>query len=547
MSDTRKIPGSPYDTEALPQVDPRKTVVGGPRNPHVKLIAQDPGRDTLQAPAVRPAKGRKRRENFMAGCLAIGGALTAFACVAGIVAAILLPGMYRSQRPEMQAIWCNRAQKVMMDFVCDWKPTPAFEFIPTLGSTEDPNFDPMSILTPVTSTPGGAATESSMNITPFAASLNVAALPTLTNTPVLVQPTLTQTPTPSPSPNFTATPIPTATLLPLPVSYKLDLSKLFYQAQTWNNCGPATLSIGLSYFGYRQNQAIAARYLKPNPEDKNVSPYQMVSYVNQVASAENPTNALTRVGGDLELLKRLISHEFPVIIEKGYDVNDLGWMGHYLLIVGYDDILQELYTYDSFLGHGNSQGLPEDYSHITEYWRHFNNTFIVLYDPIRQDELLDLLGAHADAKSAAEIALERARQDVTDHPEDGWSWFNLGHSYTLLGNYEQAVQAFDQAFTHDMPWRVLWYLHQPFTAYFAMGRYNDILTLADTVQAGTVYVEELFYYRGAVYAAQGDTAGAKAEFDRALQYNSNFQAARIARDALDTGQFTTNLVLSVGT
>ena len=483
---------------------------------------------------------------MMGGCFAIIGALIAFACVAGIVVAILLPSIYRNQRPEMQEIWCNRASKIRASFVCDWKPTPPFENLPAVGGT--PVDDPFLILTPATGTPdetgslnGGGAEIGNF---PTAQPLPVQLLPTETPIPTV---TATFTPTPLPPTALpTAVPTLTPTPIPHPAAYKFDTSAITYQAQTWNNCGPATLTMALSLFGDRDHQSVAARYLKPNPEDKNVSPYQMVNYVNQVMAATLPVNALYRTGGDLDLLKTLVSYGFPVLIEKGYEVSDLGWMGHYLLIIGYDDAQQTFYTYDSYLGHGNSQGLPEDYTELEYYWRHFNYTFIALYDPLREDQLRLLLGDLADPLTAAQRTLLRASQQINENPQDNWAWFNLGRSYTMLGDHQRATGAYDQAFLAGMPWRTLWYLHDPYISYFAVGRYDDILTHAQATESTTVYVEETFYYRGAVLAARGDIQGAINQFNRALSFNNNYQEARTARDALQNGSYNANFILTYG-
>jgi tetratricopeptide (TPR) repeat protein len=313
----------------------------------------------------------------------------------------------------------------------------------------------------------------------------------------------------------------------------------------WNNCGPATLSMALSFFGYRNHQEVAARYLKPNGEDKNVSPYQMVNYVNQQVT-DVSVNALTRIGGDMHLLKVLLANNFPVIIEKGYEVDDLDWMGHYLLLVGYDDALQVFYSYDSYLGHGNSQGLQESYSDVAYYWKHFNQTFIVLYEPWQQAQVLALLGSRAEPFTAAQQALDIAKTQVQFNSQDNWAWFNIGSAYTELGDYERAAQAFDQAFILGMPWRTLWYLHQPYQAYLAVGRYDDILAHTQATERTTVYVEETFYYRGAVLALAGNTQGANEAFSQALTYNRNFEPARLAREALQNGSFNKSLILNVG-
>ncbi|MBZ0294546.1 MAG: C39 family peptidase, partial [Anaerolineae bacterium] len=130
-----------------------------------------------------------------------------------------------------------------------------------------------------------------------------------------------------------------------PSSFHLDGFNFEYQG--WNNCGPATLTYTLSYFGYTDDQTRAAHWLKPNNEDKNVSPEEMVAYVN-TQIPEIAVYALRRYDGDLDLLKTLLANRFPVIIEKGYDPppHDKGWMGHYLLVAGYDDSTQKVTTYD---------------------------------------------------------------------------------------------------------------------------------------------------------------------------------------------------------
>jgi hypothetical protein len=529
------------------------------------------GMRTSGGPHVTPRRRSRRRQNCLGGCLSIGGALLAFSCVALIAASFILPSLYRSQRPEIQSIWCSRAQRVNADFVCDWKPTPPFESLPTLSSAPadgQPTLDPFLILTPATATPAsgnssGASgpsatpigTEASLNSTPFqmdAAQNFVVITATPSQTPALsatpqplavqaqTSPTPTLAPSATPSPTQAASP----TALPLPASYKLETQRLTFQYQTWNNCGPANLSMALSFFGYGNNQEVAARFLKPNREDKNVSPYQMAQYVNEQVSSV-PVRALYRVGGDLTLLKALLANNFPVVVEKGYDVDDLGWMGHYLFLIGYDDAKGQFYGYDSYLGHGNLQGLPESYSSLEYYWEHFNNTFIVLYDPAREAELMALLGPRADPLEATRYALEVAKNKVSANPNDNWAWFNVGSAYTHLGDYERGAQAFDQAFILGMPWRTLWYLHDPYIAYFAMGRYEDILAHTQATESTTVYVEETFYYRGAVYAMQGDANRAIDQFTAALQYNNNFQAARIAREAVQNGTFSQDLVLTL--
>jgi tetratricopeptide (TPR) repeat protein len=323
----------------------------------------------------------------------------------------------------------------------------------------------------------------------------------------------------------------------LPPSHKLDINRLRHEYQRWNNCGPTTLTMGLSYFGYPDNQLPAAYYLKPNTEDKNVNPWEMVSFVNEVASQTTNVRALYRPGGDFDLIKQLLVADFPVIIEKGFEPPDEDWMGHYLLLIGYNDGEGVLFTYDSYMGHGDFQGLREPYAKIERYWWHFNNTFIVLYPSERETEVLQILGERADLNRAYELAAVAAQIRAQADAQDAWAWFNIGDALTHLGYYQQATDFFNAAFDIGLPWRTLWYRHTPLEAFYQSGKFNTVLYLVQQAKLTTPYVEEWHYYHGLVFASHGRVADAKAQFNQALTYNSNFQPARDAIAALDAGTF----------
>jgi tetratricopeptide (TPR) repeat protein len=334
-----------------------------------------------------------------------------------------------------------------------------------------------------------------------------------------------------------------STTPPLPATFRLNVNANNHIYQGWNNCGPATLTMSLTYFGHVKDQQPAATFLKPNGEDKNVSPWEMVDYVNEAASATTNVKALYRPGGNMELLRRLLANNFPVVIEKGYEPEGYEWMGHYLFLIGYDNNDQVFLTYDSFSGHGNYQGLRESYDYIEHYWEHFGNTFIVIYQPEREEELLELLGELADLDRAYQIQAQNAQVTASEEPENGWAWFNIGDALTHLGQYQQATDYFRVAFQKNMPWRTLWYRHTPFEAFYQTGDFETVLRMVQNTKLTTPYVEELHYYHGMVFASQGRPEDARAQFNQALRYNSNYDAAREALNALNegnTGYFVTS-------
>lgn len=371
--------------------------------------------------------------------------------------------------------------------------------------------------------------------------------PSVTSTPVAVVPTASPTveaTSATPAPTRTATSLPTPTpVTPEPtalgrVSTSLNANRLYgftHIQQDWNNCGPANVTMALSYYGWAEDMTVASTYLKTDREDKNVSPGELVSFVNE----ETGVRAITRIGGDLDLLRTLLANNFPVIIETGYMFEGYDWIGHYRTLVAYDDSQQIFYIYDSFLGAGDSgQGITETYRALDEHWRAFNRTFIVIYQQEREGEVAAILGDLADPQLAAAHALEVAQEEATANPQDSFAWFNMGTAFTRLGQFEDAAVAFDQARRvefPELPWRMLWYQFGMYEAYFNVGRYEDVLSLVEiNLINGGQYVEETFYWQGRVYAAQGLTSQAAESYRRALSQNSHYTAARQALDALNS-------------
>ena len=347
--------------------------------------------------------------------------------------------------------------------------------------------------------------------------------------------TLEPTPLPSlpsatPDLGPTFTPLVQPTAIPAPPSARL--SNIRYEEQGWNNCGPTTMTMALSYYGYSEKQYAAARWMKPHTEDKNVSPWQMVRFVHENTGLK----ALYRYGGTIDLLKRLIAAGFPVVIEKGFQPAGEDWMGHYLLLMGYDDAQQRFLAYDSYLGHGNGNGLPHPYSVLDENWRHFNRVFIVVYEPSREMALREVLGDYADRCMAIRL---RWKRRAPKRPATPTTMGLVQHGDVLhpVERLPNAEVAYDQAFQLQLPWRMLWYQFGPYEAYFNVGRYDDVLTLAEANRNITPYVEETYYWKGVVYAAQGNTQSALQELDRALFYNRNFIPAQEAKAQVEAGTF----------
>jgi hypothetical protein len=339
-------------------------------------------------------------------------------------------------------------------------------------------------------------------------------VPSSTFTPPAVQPTLTPVVPPGPRQAARSTPAAVEDANVLLTGFK-------HIYQTWNNCGPATMSMNLSYYGWPGGQADAAKFLKPDAEDKNVSPHEMVAFAQSAGF-----NAIMRVNGSPVLLKQFLQARIPVLIEKGFEPDPKdGWEGHYELIVGYNDSRREFVAMDSYTGPNQSV----TFDALDWYWSHFNRTFIIVYTGEQTDTVMQLLGADADPASNSAAALAAAQAQAAADPSNPFTWFNMGTNFAALGEYESAANAYDRARSLGLPWRMPWYQFGLFEAYYHTGRYDDVLTLADATLKITPYVEELWYYRGLVYQARGEINAAREQYRQALVYNPNF---RLAADAL---------------
>ncbi len=340
-------------------------------------------------------------------------------------------------------------------------------------------------------------------------------------------PTPVGTPSPTPTPEGTPTPTPPPTPTATPLPPRVYLDGVRHEYQTWNNCGPATLSMALSFWGWRGFQTTTAEYLKPNPRDKNVSPYEMQNFVEE----RTDLGFLWRLGGDLDLLRRLLAAGFPVMVEKGFIGPGFeGWMGHYTLVVGYDDAQETFVTFDSYRG----PDYPITYKQFLTDWRAFDYLFLLPYPQDREAEVWALLGPWADEAWAARQALERARvetQTLRGRPLF-FAWFNLGTAHVRLREYVDAAYAYDMAFSvyaalppEERPWRVMWYQTGPYWAYYYSGRYQDVINLATTTLSAMSepILEESYYWRALAREALGDRAGAIADLEEAVRLNPNFR------------------------
>ncbi len=354
------------------------------------------------------------------------------------------------------------------------------------------------------------------------------------------------TPEPPPAKTDTPSPSPTPTVIPTPLPQQIDLKNVIYvdQHNRWNYCGPANLTMALKFWGWDGNRDDVARAIKPGTvdekdfiqagkSDKNVMPYEMVDFVNE----QTEFRALSRQGGEINLLKNFLAAGFPVLVEKGYYEADYtgktAWLGHYQFVTGYNDqdgyfIVQDTYN--------DGPDFHIAYEPFKEGWRSFNYVFLVVYPPEKEQKIKTILGYWNDESWARQHALETAIAEETqlEGNDRFFAIFNQGTSLVKLQRYEEAATAYDRAFTlyaelgeenTQRPYRIVWYQTGPYFAYFYTGRYQDVINLADYTLNDTISsptLEESLYWRAMAEYALGDYQTAYADMRETVRLNPHF-------------------------
>ena len=358
-----------------------------------------------------------------------------------------------------------------------------------------------------------------------------------TLTALMPTPTATYTPEPTTrtTPENTAIPSPTPNPTPIPTAVQLE--GVMQEYQRLNSCGPTNLALALRYWGWVGEQVDIERVVKPRLEDLNVTPQEMLTYVQE----HTQQDAVLRFGGTVDLLKRLVAAGYPVLVERGYvnlDEEWKGWMGHYGVVDGYDDAKNAVHIPDTVNGN-----IWIDYDTLQKFWDQFSGTYLVIFPPEEREIVLGLLGDHADPEYNLDYTLKlfRERSENVDRSEQYFAYYSLGELLVMKKDYVNAAEAFDNAFevygwlpVDDRPWRMLWYQVGPYEAYYYTGRYKDVISLTykTITDASTPALPETFLWSGRANVALGNTQTAIFDFKRALQWHPGWPPALAELKAL---------------
>lgn len=296
----------------------------------------------------------------------------------------------------------------------------------------------------------------------------------------------------------------------------------YHVFQSFNNCAPAGLSIALSYYGISKSQEELAAELRPynNPQgvndDKSTVPQELADKAREFGLLP-----YYRVNGDIDILKQFIALDMPVLMRTLLQADED--FAHYRVVKGYDETTREIIQDDSYQG----KNLRYSYSDFLDLWQEFNYEYLVLVPSDKTGVVEKVLGEEVDPAVAFRNAARRAEDELAANPNDVRARFNLSTSLYGAGDYERSVAEFEKIESR-LPYLKMWYQMQPIQAYFELGNYGRVLALTESILARNISYSELYILRGQVYLEQDRPDLARAEFEKAVFYNKNSEAAREA-------------------
>ena len=293
--------------------------------------------------------------------------------------------------------------------------------------------------------------------------------------------------------------------------------------QTFNNCGPASLSMLLSYYEYTVSQQELGAKLRPYQHPTGDNDDKSVTVAELAEEAKN-YNLISYYlpNGNMEMLKTLVANGIPVLVRTWLHPNED--IGHYRIVRGYDDRTQEIIQDDSYEG----KNLRYSYTVFTEMWQPFNYEYLVVARP-DQVQLVDaIIGEDASEKIAWENANSRAIEEEKQNPDNAYPVFNQSVALYHLGKYQESITKFELS-QNRLPPRMLWYQIQPIESYLENKQYDKVFSLTGAIlNNNNRGFTELYLLRGRAYKEQGNIEAAKKEFQQAILYNHNSSEAKQA-------------------
>lgn len=313
---------------------------------------------------------------------------------------------------------------------------------------------------------------------------------------------------------------------PKPISYKTpgvfyEIPKRTHVFQSFNNCGPASLSMLLSYSQINKTQNEIGLNLRPYQVPNGDNDDKSVTLEELAVEAENEgLLSYHRPNGSVELLKTFVANDIPIVVRTLLNTNDD--IGHYRLVRGFDEQLQVVIQDDSLQG----ADVKISYLEFEKMWEVFSFEFLVAIPKEKKNIVEAILGENLDKNNAWMQALLKNKELLSKDPENIYYKFNISVSLSNLGRHQKAIKEFEEVESR-LSFRTLWYQIEPIESYYALGNYKRVFEITDKIiNNQNRAFTELYILRGNIYKQQGNVQMANSEFEKAIFYNKNNLVAK---------------------
>jgi len=294
----------------------------------------------------------------------------------------------------------------------------------------------------------------------------------------------------------------------LPAEYVIKNLKHYYQ--TWNNCGPASLSMLLSAYGIDKSQEEIRQMVRPDPDDKHTGIRELMAYAHGLG-----LYAVRNTDGSGQMVKELLTNNIPVMLKIGLEPEPGNWMCHYIIITGYSDKRAGYIVMDALYG----PAVFYSYEKLNALWSHFMWTYVLIAPRQKQKKIREIINTCRD-NSLYHIRLQRrVYGDLAAHPTSGFAWYNVARYLLLTGRYPEAAAALKNAYKAGLPWRLPWYDTSMYEIFFRDADYDQILGIAGRILRRNPFSEEAWYYRARVALVRHRPDEARIELRKALEIN----------------------------
>lgn len=307
---------------------------------------------------------------------------------------------------------------------------------------------------------------------------------------------------------------PTPTLV---ISDKRVITQKYHAFQTFNNCGPATLSMALSYWNMSISQKELGNILRPyqiaggDNDDKSVTLQEVADQAESYG-----LYSYLRPNGTPQMLEEFISQGIPVVTRTWLKPDED--IGHYRVIRGYDRTTRTLIQDDSLQG----ANISYSYDDFNAIWKPFNYEYLVIVDEGKKELAEHILGEELKENIAWKNALLRIEREIVDDPENWHLTFAKSRIHYYLGEYDKSIEEFEKVESR-ISFRTLWYQIEPILSYFEVETFDRVFSLTTNILNNQNRAfSELYHLRGLIYKKQGNRDLARVEFEKALVYKNNY-------------------------